>query len=305
MIDIYIPSYHRADNLKTVKYLKKIGYNMENVTVFIDSEADDKEEYRQATKGYGCNLAVFDMNEARERYDYVHRPSVARRSAGQARNMFHDYARKENVQCYIVMDDDTKTLSVRLHGQKERQATIDEIIETFEAVKEFMERRHIGLFGLSQTGDLIGGDTSLCLYRYKVMNLTFYLTKYIYRGERGVQDDDTSQFVGVMNEGYFTGSMGEGVILQQTPSAMAKGGLSDLYKECKLLNKSLVCPIQFPSAIYAERQVKNGGRLHHRINSKYLYPRIIKVNDEIADNIAWDRYKEDVPFTNEPKRHLT
>jgi hypothetical protein len=135
--------------------------------------------------------------------------------------------------------------------------------------------------------------------RKKVMNTTFYNTKFIYRGERGVQDDDTSQFVGVMNEGYFTGSLASGLVLKQSPSATQKGGLTDLYEECKLLNKALICPIQWPSLCHAEKQKMNGNRLHHRIKYKYLMPKIIKGK---RDNIAWDTYPEDVPFTLEPKR---
>ena len=59
-------------------------------------------------------------------------------------------------------------------------------------------------------------------------------------------------------------------------------------------------PIQFPSLCYAEKQKKNGGRLHHKITNKNLAPRIIKGK---RNNIAWDSYLEDVPFTNEPIRN--
>jgi hypothetical protein len=123
---------------------------------------------------------------------------------------------------------------------------------------------------------------------------------YVYRGERGVQDNDTSLFCGVHNQGLFTGSLRDGVALKQTQSATAKGGLTDLYNECKLLNKALVVPIQFPSAVYAERQEKSGNRLHHRIQYRYLCPCVMKGK---RDNIAWDTYPEDYPFTNEPKRN--
>ena len=131
------------------------------------------------------------------------------------------------------------------------------------------------------------------------MNTTFVNTPYIYRGERGVQDNDTSQFVGIMNEGYFTGSLASGLVLKQTTSAKASGGLTELYNECKLLNKSLIIPIQFPSLCHAEKQKKNGGRLHHKITNKNLAPKLIKGK---RSNIAWDSYPEDVPFTNEPIR---
>lgn len=299
LIDIFIPSYHRPNNLKTVMYFNKIGYEMKKIHVFIDSEADDKKEYEIQSKKIGFNLHVFDMDVSRERYDYVHRPSISRRSAGQARNMFYDKANQLNIEFYMVQDDDTQNYQIKKYGKYKRMANFNDIKSVFFSIKEFMNKRRIGLFGLSQTGDFIGGENKKLL-RNKVMNTTFVLTKYIYRGERGVQDNDTSQFLGIMNFGLFTGSLGDGLVLQQTQSAKQKGGLTDLYNECKLLNKSLVCPIQFPSAVFAEKQKKNGGRLHHHIKSKYIYPRILKNTNR--DNIAWDSYEEDFPFSNEPKR---
>lgn len=303
MIPIFIPSYHRPDNLKTALFFVQGGYSPKDIWVVIDSEADDKAEYEMTCSKLGINLRVFDMEEARRRYDYVHRASVSRRSAGQARNMFYDIAKAEGIDFYCVQDDDTTGFEIRPFGKYGRIAEMPEIEEVFEAVKHFMRKRHIGVFGLSQTGEMFENrDTGLL--RWKVMNCTFYDTRFIYRGERAVQDDDTSQFTGLYNEGYFTASMRTGLVLKQTPSATAKGGLTDLYNECKLLNKSLVCPIQYPSAVIAERQVKNGGRLHHRITYKNLGPCLLK-NEGGRDNIAWDTYPEDVPFTNEPVRRFS
>ena len=323
MIDVFIPSYHRADNLKTVKFLEKIDYDMKHVYVFIDDEADDRERYKAIAKQYGFHLVVFDMTEARKRFDYVHRASVSRRSAGQARNMFQDYAKKKGIERYVVMDDDTKEFQFRVKGVYMHTASGDTVKRTFEMIAEMMRRQRIGLFGVSQTGDFYGslylsmmrrqriglfgvsqtgdfyGSLYLSMMRRKVMNVTFYDTRFIYRGERGVQDDDTSQFTGVLNEGLFTGSLADGINLQQTVSATAKGGLTDLYNECKLYNKAMVTPIQYPSAIRAERQVMNGGRIHHRIDYRYLAPKLMKGE---RNNIAWDTYPEDYPFTNEPKR---
>ena len=85
--------------------------------------------------------------------------------------------------------------------------------------------------------------------------------------------------------------------MHQFPSATAKGGLTDIYNECKLLQKALTVPIQYPSAVYAEKQKKNGGRLHHKINYNFLAPKLIKSKER--NNIAWDSYEEDIPFTNE------
>lgn len=298
MIDIFVPSYHRPENQKTVKYYLKQGYDPSKLHVFLDSEADDIELYKSILFPQGVNVFVFDMNEARRRYDYIHRVSVSRRSAGQARNMMQDYAKDNGIDFYMVSDDDTDHYQERVKGRYIRLAGLEDLLYYFGMVEDFMRRHRIGLFGLSQTGDLYSQE-ELKVMRWKVMNTTFYLMPYIYRGERGIQDDDTSLFAGVYNEGLFTGSLASGVVLHQTPSATSEGGLTDLYNECKLLNKSLVCPIQFPSAIWAERQTMNGNRIHHHINKRYLAPCLIKGK---RNNIPWDTYPEDTPFTNEPKR---
>jgi|TARA_B110000240_G_scaffold197659_1_gene253711 hypothetical protein len=298
MIDIFIPSYHRPDKVKTAKYFVKKGYDPKKIHVFIDDETNDTQEYLDEMDKLGCNLHIFNMEESRKRFDYVHRASPLRRSAGQARNMFYDFAKDFGISFYIVIDDDTSLYEVKPFGVYTTGADLDDLVNVFDAVKEFMIRQKLGIFGLSQTGDMFSVPDKKLL-RHKVMNTTFVNTKFIYRGERAMQDNDTSQFVGVMNEGLFTGSLGSGLVLGQTPSAKQKGGLTDVYNENKLLNKSLVIPIQFPSLCHAERQKKNGNRIHHRIKIRNLKPKLMK---GVRNNIAWNTYKEDKIFTNEPKR---
>ena len=302
MPNIFIPSYHRAENIKTVNYFVKIGYPVDKLHVVIDDEADDVESYKGVAESYGFNLHIFDMQEARHRYDYIHRPSKARRSAGQARNMFYDIAKSLSIDFYVVIDDDTNCYENRPFGKYKGKATLKNFEIVFGGVEKMMRRYHVGLFGLSQTGELFNaGELDRGLLRTKIMNTTFVLMPYVYRGERGIQDNDTSQFVAALNEGYFVASFRSGLVLNQVQSATAAGGLTDLYKECRLLNKSLVCPITYPSAIHAERQKMNGGRLHHRINYRYIAPKILRVYG-CKGNIEYDAYSEDVPFTNEPKR---
>lgn len=302
MVDIFIPSYHRPTNLMTCHYFQRMGYDMSKLTVFIDNETDDIAEYRKACEEYGCNLFVFDMSEARRRYDYVHRPAKSRRSAGQARNMFHDYAKSHGIDFFCVIDDDTSNYQVRVMGYDNyrRTATLEDLLWMFEETEQYMRQRHIGVFAWSQTGDFFN-PCNINWYRKKVMNTTFYLHPYIYRGERGYGDDDTSQFVGILNQGLFTGSYGVGCVLLQVQSATQAGGLTDLYNETKLLSKAILCPIQYPTGVHGERQIMNGNRLHHKIDYRYLMPKVLK-GDGTVDNIPWDTYPEDWPFTNEPKR---
>ena len=222
LVPVFIPSYHRPDNVKTAKYFVRQGWDPKKIYVVIDTEADDRAEYEANCRVLGVNLRIFDIEEGRRRFDFVHRASVSRRAAGLARNCFYEIAEAEGIDFYCVIDDDTRDYQVRPTGKYIRQANGEDIAAVFSGIRDWMRKRHIGCWGLSQTGDLY--DRYYKLIRRKVMNTTFYDTRFIYRGERGVQDDDTSQFVGIMNEGYFTGSMGSGLILSQTPSATSRGG---------------------------------------------------------------------------------
>lgn len=123
--------------------------------------------------------------------------------------MMQDYAKEHGIDFYLVMDDDTtgyerKKIGHRCHNGV---ATREDFFRQIELTEIFMRKRRIGVWAWLQSGDFIGGENNR-LYRPKVMNTTFYLLPYIYRGERGVQDNDTSQFVGILNRGLFTGSYG-------------------------------------------------------------------------------------------------
>lgn len=295
-IDIFIPSYKRAKNNKTAKYFIKNGYDPKRLHVVIDNEAEDQEEYKEVCKEMGVNLHIFDMEEARNTYDYIYRPTKSKRTAGISRNMFQNIAKKNNIEFFVVIDDDTNGFEIRPFGVYHCIAKMDVINSVFLAIKEFMVKRQIGCFGISQTGDMFA-RTNKNLIRKKIMNTSFYLMPYVYKGEKGCLDTDTSMFANMMNEGYLTLSLASGLVLKQTQSATAKGGLTEVYKENKLLVKSLIMPIQLPSCSIAEKQKRNGNRLHHKINYRYLMPCIIKGK---RNNIAWNTYPEDIPFTNEP-----
>ena len=299
MIDIFIPSYHRPTNVKTAKYFVKNGYNPKHIHVVLDNATDDIAEYELEMNKLGCQIHIFDMQESIKNYDYVHRAYEHRRSTGQCINMIYDIAKDLDINFFVVMDDDTNGFEKRPFQVYDGIADFDDVINKFKAIKTLMIKHHIGSFALSQTGDMFAKFNTKLL-RKKTMNTSFYLMPYIYKGRKGVLDNDTSEFVNIMNEGFFTGSFASGIVLKQTPSAQAKGGLTDIYNQTKLLSKSLVTPIQFPSCIYAEKQTRNGGRLHHKIKYRYLSPYLLKGK---RNNLKWDAYPEDFPFTNTVKRN--
>lgn len=284
-MNVYVISYKRPECI-SCRVMAALGFK---VIVVIDNESDDKEVYAEMCEKYGADLEVFDIKSERMKYDFVSLPNKVKRAAGMARNAVHDIARKRGEEIYCVMDDDTIGFEIKEGGRYERMANSEDVKEAFTKVARFMRTKRIGLFGITQTGDYIGMMTNAWVP--KVMNCTFVQTKYLYKGERGLQNNDTSQFVSVWSRGLMTGSLANGVVLKQRPS----GKYTEMYAAIKLLNKALIPVMQFPSAIIACRQIRNGGRMHHKIEYKYLRPMICK--SELRDNIAWDIYPEDVCFT--------
>ena len=306
--ELFVPSYHRANNLKTVDlFVNKYEYPPSKITVFIDNQGGDSSEYERTCNDYGVNLEVFDLDAARSEYDFVHMPSKSRRAAGCSRNQFWRHAKARNVTQFIVLDDDTLDVRYRPFGVCLSTGQVAKPQQFWNGVCElarFQSAHRIGLVGLSQAGETFcsAAHPDRRLWRKKVMNFSFYLTDFVQGGERGVQDDDTLQFTGMMNAGLWCGSLVSGIVINQAASATQPGGLTDLYHEAKLLNKALVGPICYPSAIRAEKQKMNGNRLHHRVNYRFLMPCLIKAAPGTGSNIAWDTYQEDVPFTSRPTK---
>lgn len=294
MIDIFIPCYERAENIKTLYYFIKIGWDKSKIHILIDNEQKQRQEYIEACGKYSVWYHVFNYKEAYKEYDFVYNVSEEARTAGMARNQISKIARKLNIDVYVVIDDDTRGYQLRAFNEYVKSIeTGEEIRFVFDYIAEFMKAKKIGVFALCQTGDMFEKRISKLLRR-KVMNTTFYLTKYYDGGERDLLDNDTSMFCEIHNQGLFTGSYASGLVLCQTASATQKGGMTELYKEQKLLKKALCVPIQHPSAVHSEKQVMNGGRLHHRINYRYIAPMIVRGE---RDNISWESYPEDEPFS--------
>lgn len=301
MIDIFIPSYHRAKNLKTVKYFLDLGWKSDKLHVFIDTEDDQVDLYRAESDKHGFHLHIFDIDKARSSYDFLHRPNPNRRTAGLTRNAMYDISHQLKIKQFVIIDDDTQNYQLQPFGIYRRKAEFLEVIKVFECVKVFMDKQRLGIFGLSQTGDMFAKSDTKIL-RNKVMNTTFVHTDYVDCPEKGILDSDTASFVEIMNAGLFTGSLRSGLVLSQSPSATQKGGLTDSYKQRGLLSKALETPIMRPSLAVAQHQPRNGGRIHHRIKYKNLFPKLMKGE---RGNIAWDTYPEDIKFTNKRQRNAT
>ena len=126
--DIYIPSYKRARRNKTLKYFLDAGVPPSGITVVVDDETPDLDEYRQEADETGTHLIVFSIAEARAEYDFVTLPNVARRTAGMARNQIWKRVKENGGGIYVVLDDDTSGFEIKANtGRYLRMADLADI----------------------------------------------------------------------------------------------------------------------------------------------------------------------------------
>lgn len=292
----FIPSWKRSDRLHTIHTLQKLGVPSHCIHVVIDDEDPaGVESYRKTCAKKGLVLDVFDFEKEKSSYKFIF---PGKRTAAIARNCIWKMAEKHGLDHYFVMDDDVLLVSVYAASGRLYKFYDAKIFNTvLDMMYEFMKRRHIGIFGFSQSGDFFSYiEYVRKLYRKKTMNFLCYLTKYSRGTEFGNLDTDALQFCNLCNLGLFSGSIGCGLVISMHASAKKKGGLTKIYKKQSLLYKSLSIPIVYPSASKGS-YIEQIGRLHHKNNYRYLQPCVIRNTEDpdAVDNIAWDTWAEDFP----------
>ena len=182
----FIVSYKRSDNVKTLRFLKKVNYPMDKVHIVIDDEEPSANDYKKLCDSNGCVLDIFNIADERMKYDFVMRKNKARRTAGLARNAIYDIADRYGILKWVVSDDDTNSYIRKFNDTKSTRVTEIEFKTMVIETLDFMERHRIGCFGWCQGGDFIGGiNARHSIIRYKIMNTTFVLSDLCYRPERG------------------------------------------------------------------------------------------------------------------------
>ena len=307
---VFIASYHRPDEIRSVKTFKELGYPASLLNVMIDDEAGDEEAYREACRQEGVALRVFSQKEAREEYDFVTRPLRERRSGGIARNQAWKLAASLGAKQFVVVDDDTRHFEYRpfglwackLKGEEGRRRFLSMV----HSLAAFQRSHRLGVVGIAQTGETFAslGDRGpdRLLARRKVMNFCMYLTDFVHGGEVGQMDCDTLQYLHTGGAGLLTLSLRSGIVLQQVPSPQKKGGEAATYRHGGMVTKVANDVICYPSAVVGEVQPMNGNKLHHKISNRYAYPCLLRRPAGEGNNIAWDTYQEDMPFTSLPQR---
>lgn len=261
---VFILTHGRADNVETMRALKKGGYTGKWYMI-IDNEDKTAEQYR---KNYGADhIIMFDKQAAYDRADTMdnfnnHKAII------YARNESFGIAKDLGLKYFLMLDDDYKEMDYRYQkGKKLAAKPARDMDRIFEAMIEFLDVTGAATVAFAQGGDFVGGlsggNFKKGLLR-KAMNSMFCRT------------DRPIDFRGTMNEDVTTytmfGSRGRlfftlcDMCVIQIPTQSLDGGMTEVYLETGTYVKTFYSVMAMPSCIKVSMMYSKHKRVHHRIN---------------------------------------
>tara|TARA_Y100000114_G_C11761110_1_gene329799 strand:- start:2631 stop:3485 length:855 start_codon:yes stop_codon:yes gene_type:complete len=272
---VFILSYGRPKNIKTLNTLNRFGYTGKTYIVC----SDDDNTLKEYIKIYKDQIKVFNKDKIKKTFD-IGDNFTQNRVVIFARNAVFDIAKNLNIKYFLVLDDDYTDFSYRFDDKlryKDGRAYINNVNDIFKAVLEFYKKIPAKSVALSQNGDWIGGKenskASILKLKRKCMNSFFCST------------DRQFKFIGRINEDVTTyvncGSKGDlfftinNVSLKQTDTQQNKGGLTEFYLDTGTYVKSFYSVLFNPSCVKVSMLNTERSRLHHKIKWNNAVPKII------------------------------
>lgn len=268
---VFILSHGRANKVKTLKMLDKIGYTGK-IYIIIDDEDDQERMYRKLK----CTDVIkFSKKEEMKCTDTAdnfknHKLVV------YARNKCHDIAKQLGLKYFLVLDDDYSSLDLRyLEDGKFKAKTCKKADKLFKLTIEFLETSGALTVAYAQAGDFIGGANGNYRKRLlrKAMNSFFCKTDRPFKFS-GSTNEDVNMYITYGNKGYkiFTISV---VSIVQTMTQQNSGGLTDIYLQDGTYVKSFYSVIHQPQAVMIAEMGSKHKRIHHTIQGDKVYPKIL------------------------------
>jgi hypothetical protein len=269
---IFILSHGRANNIYTLKSLRKHGYTGK-VIFIIDNEDNSINEYFEKFE----NVEVFNKFEISKTFDEADNFGD-RRAIIYARNACFEISKKLGYKYFIEMDDDYTNFDYRMYNEKKKKpSSIYNLDSVLLALLDFYKNTPFYTISMAQGGDFIGGKHNNMarkptIYR-KCMN------SFLCSIERQFQfigriNEDVNTYVKKQSIGLLMGTIPM-VSLTQKTTQSNKGGMTDLYLDSGTYVKSFYTVIFNPSSCYIKPMGDTHMRLHHAIRWDYAVPKII------------------------------
>lgn len=277
---VFILTHGRADNVITVKTLRRQGYTG-RVFLVIDDLDEQVERYRE---NFGAeNVLVFDKEDAWRRcdpMDNAHRMGVIL----YARNACFDLARKVGVKYFLELDDDYKQFSFRWrNGEKLDWRDMDDLDSVFSAMVEFLIATNADTVAMAQAGDFAGGISSTAATHpvlRKAMNTFFCRTDRPVRFQGSI-NEDVSMYALAGLRGRLVLTLTSVMIVQMVTQTNT-GGMTGTYLDGGTYLKSFYSVMAAPSCvkvsmIHGGRKEQDGGhwRLHHHVKWENCAAKVI------------------------------
>lgn len=270
---VFILSHGRANNMFTVKSLRKHGYTGK-IVIIIDNEDKTADDY---IKKYE-NVEIFDKKEIAQTFDEADN-FQDRRAIIYARNACFEIAKKLKYRYFIQLDDDYTGFEYRIYSNENQKPTkIFNLDNVFEALLSFYKKTNFSTISIAQGGDFIGGKNNRMakkptLFR-KCMN------SFICSTDRPFQfvgriNEDVNTYVYKQSTGLLMGTIPFVALIQKT-TQKNKGGMTDLYLDSGTYVKSFYTVMFSPSSCKVAPMGDKHLRLHHEINWNCAVPKIIR-----------------------------
>lgn len=271
---IFILTYGRPDNVKTLPSLLESGYTGDWFLVVDDSDAT----LPRYIENFGLDkLLIFNKQVIAQTFDLA---SLSKdyRSVVFARNACFDLAKELGYTHFLQLDDDYKAFNYRYEdssGLRDggKAKNIDKLINV---MFDFLDDSGISAVAFGQRGDLIGGVRgSKWISRpiRKMMNAIFCRTSDEWRFI-GRVNEDVNTYTTLATRGHIFLSIME-VVLDQSNTQQVSGGYTELYKSEGTYQKSMYSVIMCPSAVSVSAMGESRKRIHHRVSWNNCTPKII------------------------------
>lgn len=269
---VFILTHGRANNIYTLKSLRKHGYTGK-VVIVIDNEDEQGQEYYKKFD----NVEMFDKAEIAKTFDEGDN-FQDRRAIIYARNACFGIADKLGYKYFIELDDDYSQFEYRLYSDEiQKPKYIFNLDKVFGIMWKFYKSTPFASIAMAQGGDFIGGKMNNNAInptlKRKCMNSFFCSTDRPFQFI-GRINEDVNTYVSKQSTGLLMGTI-PFVSLKQKTTQNNKGGMTDLYLDNGTYIKSFYTVMYAPSSCKIKPMGDKHYRLHHSINWNNAVPKII------------------------------
>lgn len=270
---VFILSHGRADNIKTLKALKKGNYTGKWYIV-IDNEDNQAKEYY---KRYGKeNVIMFDKLKISKTFD-VGDNFTERRTVVYARNACFEIAKKLGLKYFLELDDDYSQFSYRvIRNNKFVKINCKQLDKIFSSMINFLDVSGAITVAMAQGGDFIGGKDNgnykKGLLR-KATNTFFCSTDRFFQFVGRVNEDVNTYVINAI-KGSLLFTVTRISINQATTQAQC-GGMTEQYVNSGTYLKSFYSVMYAPSCVSIHLMGDKHKRIHHKVSWNNCAPKII------------------------------